>query len=465
MHTQPDKAEWFLTPRFRKTATLVIAVVFVVLAFDSVVNRHNDFRWHYWAGEAVRGGHIYHFHHESADPVGMHYLVGRHLYDVLLTLPPYRVSRAIFFTLGVSAFAGSVVLWRRMMRAADPRPRDHVFAAVSLSLLAMAVILARDMHDCALQMTMLFMLTAGGYAIMKRRPIVAGFWLGLAVTYKTIPVLVLPLLLYKRRWREALCMAAFIAVFNGLVPWVILGGDETIRVTRTFLASAHEAISMEDPSANPVEPAKQQNVNLKMSIARFVQTYPSDHPLHVPHPDDRPEGLYAINPDARPHPWYINFADLSHRDASRVVMGVMGALVLVLAWRYRKPWTGDGGTPEQAWRLTGEWAALLLLLALASPLCWTQHLVFAWPAMYVVMHTKVGRAQPRWRRWALTAIVFVILVPWRDIVGKANYPALASYKLVLFAMLALLLLVLTLRRDRLDASAPNKTNPIENNKA
>ena len=90
--------------------------------------------------------------------------------------------------------------------------------------------------------------------------------------------------------------------------------------------------------------------------------------------------------------------------------------------------------------LAPEWAAVTLLCALLSPLCWKQHLVLALPCAFLVFWDLLdGRRLPRSRTAALIAASAIVILTKRFAAGHQLSILLISYKLDTLVVLSLML--------------------------
>jgi len=420
--------------------------VLVIWFINGVLLRHNDFLLHYKLGVGFLAGKPYLV--PDREPLQDIYPVGRLLLNAPLGLFPYRVSRGICWTIAVLSLLYSLRLWQRMAQRRQPVDVATAFAATAFALGLTLPWFTRDLDDCGLQLILLFMLTLGAWWTLRRRSILAGLMLAMAVTYKVTPVFFLPLLLYKRRWREAAWMVVFVAVLNLLLPAAWLGWDKTIMAQHIYFAKVEKIwrASQLGPTTHGIQSAIHQNRSLRSTIGRYLQTYRpgSSEPgseLFIPHPDDSATGK-PIGAEARPHPLFVQFLDLPAATANLVVTGLLLALAAWLAFAFRRKW----GEESNEGNLPAEWAALMLLCAVLSPVCWGQHLVLAIPAAVLVMRDVLSHRQQMWRKIALGVIVVFILVPQRELLGKTLMIIVLSYKLETIAVMLLLGLLLTIRR-------------------
>jgi hypothetical protein len=410
----PAPRPWYPTRRFVVGALLVLGVVVAVEAYLAIFVRDNDFLVHRGFGQAFLAG-------EPLRAGQLHYLPSRGFLNGLTAWLPYRVDRALHFFTAVGLLALTFLLWHRVANGQYPLDDRRSFAAAVFTLVLVGSYVHRDLDDCGLQLFLLFFLTAGLWSLSRDRPIACGFWLGLATAYKVTPVLFLPFLLWKRKGQAAAWMAGF-AVLANLAPVLYLGWEKTIACHRAWAVFSQQCMAMPDPSLNPLEPPRHLNQGLSVAIARYIQAYPPGHPLCLH------------------HPWFVPTGWLGPAEAKRGVQVVLLAFAAVLAWRFRKRYR-----PAQKAELANEWAAVTMLCAILSPLCWLQHLVLIVPSVFLwVRAWLAGVPIPRWHWPVLAVFALIVLGVHREFVSRAMYEVLVAYKLHTLAALLAVLLVLTL---------------------
>lgn len=403
--------------KLQRIAIAAAAVVLLVEGYIAVFKRENDFIFHRNLGEAFLRGEPY-------GNSGDWYPLPRVMFDALIAAPPLRVARGVSLLAAIAALGWIAAKWHALAEQRSPLARSRWFAASAVAFFVLLPYVLRDMDECGLQIFLLTLLTAGGWALARGRSVQAGFWLATAAVYKATPLLCLPYLLWKRRWKAAAAMVAFVG-FWAVAPAAFLGWDKTVAAHQQFLArnrivAAHRTAYPELPD---FEPPKPQNQSLHAAVARYLETYPPGHPLNL-----------------EPHPLFHQFGSLDGETAYRVVRGAILALGLVLAWRFRRSGTGPHGVSD----FPAEWAAVCMLCALAAPLCWKQHLIVALPAALLVARTAVSDDPSARRRLAALACIAVALVLTRhSIVGRETSVVFLSYKVDTMLMLGLLTMALT----------------------
>ena len=406
---------WFGTASFRRNALCLLAIVTLIEGYFAICRRDNDFVCHRQVGAAFLAGDPYGNGNEI-------YPVGRAMMNSLLALGPYRPTRVVCFVLALAALVACYRMWKQLAPEIGAHHPQLGFAAAFFTCLLFLPYVVRDLDECGLQIYTLFFLTAGGFALWHGRRAQSGFWLATAATYKVAPLLFLPFLLWKRQWAAATWTVVFLLVW-ALAPALYLGAEMTWSSHQKFFACASKVSSAE--SAYPYQPGREvpkiQNVSLQAAVARVLETYPPGHPLHLEHPA------------------FVQFLDLEPETAYRGARLLLLGFGLVLAWRLRRAWQGDVDN------FATEWAAVCLLSAILSPICWQQHLVLILPCAFLVVRSFLGgeRLGP-WRWCGLAVIAFLVLCTKRELMGASLAMVLHSYKVDTLAMLVLLGLGLTL---------------------
>lgn len=408
---------WYTTPRFRRLVLTLLAVVLVIQGYLAIFVRQNDILCHVHVGQAFLAG----------DPYGNGqeiYPVGRAMMNALLALAPIYPTRAVCYSLAVLGLVLCFVLWRRLAEqhsSASP----EITAAAALGAVGLTFpFLLRDLDECGMQIFLLVFLTIAGYALIQNRAWSSGFWLATATMYKVTPMLFLPFLLWRRQWRAAAWMGVFVLLW-ALAPMLYLGVDMTLQShARWWACSSRIAAARQAyPSQLEREEPKVYNVSFAAAVARYLETVPPDHPLYVHHAA------------------FVQFGNLEPLTAYYVVRGAMLGLALVLAWRF---WPRGQQLPVHV-DMTCLWAAMCILCAILSPVCWKQHLVLIWPSVFLTLRRCLAQPQQSRVRLLLLGLAGAIFLLSRNfVVGKAFSEVLLSYKVDTLGVLLCLGLVLSL---------------------
>jgi hypothetical protein len=441
MPLRPDPSgQWFERPFFYFCIWTVVCTVAVATFYIGVFRKDNDFQNHYDLGREFMQG----------TPYGMgtdkglsctHYPLGRLMLDGIFSVLPYRFSRMLNWIAGALGLIISLKLWNRMAQTRRPVSDSVAFAGAALAFIIGLGWFIRDMDDAGQQLLLVTMLTLAAWTLVHGNAWASGLWLGLAVAYKATPLLFLPLLLYKRKWLAAAVMTVTLVFLNGVAPALFVGWDKNIEGNRLFFAKARQIrqVSSEDPTVNGVEPAIHLNRSLRIALARYLMTFEPGHVLFLGHPDDAPR-IDEQTDQARAHPLFKQPLNISPKRASQIITGILIAMALVLAVRYRRPW---GDAPDQA-DITPEWTAVMLLCAILSPLCWGQHMVLLIPALFLVVREQLATRGSTCRMALIWVVFGLINLPQREIMGRNLWLIVHSYKVETIASLLILWLVLSI---------------------
>jgi hypothetical protein len=414
----PARRPWYETPRFRRIAELVLALVVAVEGVVAIFLRSNDWEGHRQVGILARTQGL------AATPWPW-YSLGRVAFDAALSLLPRLAGRALCYLLAVVALGACLYLWDRMVAREAPAEKPTVFAATVATLFATFTVWQRDLDDCGLHLFLLFFLTAAGWLLVRGRQVLAGFWLAVAIVYKTSPLLFLPFLLWKRQWRTAGWTVAF-TVLLSILPALWFGGRATLEYHRRTLDTMLRSAAVSDPAHNLIQDRPNlQNQALGPALARYLETREPGDPLYLD------------------HPLFRQFGHLTAERTRRLVTGATVLLVVLLAWRTRRPVATSG-----EWAV--EWSAVTILPVLLAPVCWKQHLVVMLPAVFLVVREQIlKRGRPVLRSVVLWLIALLGLCSAPDgPLGRDLAGLLGSYKTFTLAALLALVSVLTLHYRR-----------------
>lgn len=300
------------------------------------------------------------------------------VFTILMTpwsLLPLRVAIVLFTWLSLTLFAATTVLVEELLygqRTLRPRPAT----LVTISLLLPYV------HSCAvlgqLGLILAFLLTATLAALRRGRTVRAGTLLGLGLTIKILPGLLLAYCVLRRKYLAAATGAVVAGVLCFGLPTAILGIDRTLALHREFYA---RAVQSGGAAATLLadQPLKSSyhNSALPMVLRRLLSPVDPD---------------FGAGQSAA-----INFVNLPRRWIAGVYAVFALALLGATVWRtIRLPDKVilKDGSPVPEYAVYGAWCALLLLL---SPLVWTHYLVLLyWPVALLVaridQRLRTGRA-------------------------------------------------------------------------
>lgn len=403
-----DVQRWYTSAQFQKSALYLLIVLALGQGVVAIWFRDGDFEWHRNYGQQFLE------RQEKRD----HYPPARGFMDVPLALTPYVVARAISYVLCVAALVLCWQTWSKLGHREFTVTPSVAFAAGVFAVGIMLPFLLRDLDECGLQIFLLTLLTLGGWALARGRAWQAGLFLATAASYKAVPIIALPFLVWKRQWRAAGWMVVFLALWSA-APALYNGWDYNVEAHQRWIAESRRFKEAKQayPSLLDREPQLIYNVSLYALIARNLETYPPGHSLYVK------------------HRLLKQFGNLEPAAAYYVMHGILGVIALAFLWRTRLAWTQES--------LPAEWAAVCAFCTLVSPLCWKQHLIVLLPCAFLVWRRVLSEATPiRWQWAVLGMVTFISIAGRRSIAGDFS-DVMLSYKFDTLAMLTLLVWTLT----------------------
>jgi alpha-1,2-mannosyltransferase len=419
--SQPPMSRW---------QKLVIAVGFlgVIIHFTLTVHRvgnkigdfdvHREFGRRFLAGEYLYNqGQCFNYMPISA------------MYYSPMALAPPRVSMAIRYLVALVCLGLTIRFLRKTVIAGQPAGGAKAFVIALISLVLAIHYVLRDLDDGGPHLIYLAMLVGGIYCAWRGREGLGAMWLGLAAALKMTPGLFLPFLLWKRQWRLAVYTS--LATLGWIVlPAIWMGPASWWRHQQDWNRVALNVFRDQPDQVLDDNDLRVQNQSLKPALMRYLTAHPAGHPLRLDHSG------------------YRDFLTLNPATANMVANAALMGLWCAFCWKTRK------ATPD---RWFAECAALLLLMLLFSPITWLQHVVWAIPAIYLIVAAGSKRLTP-WIAVTMGIYVVLSLILNREFLGRTNYLLLLSYH-THTACLLLLLLSLQLSRAK-EATAEATTIPF-----
>jgi alpha-1,2-mannosyltransferase len=384
--------------RLRRAAVAAAFVVVLASFFQTARRPRGDFPNHWEFGRRMAAGE---FIYERG--LDVPYLPLWALVHAPLTVLPVHVAQLVLFPLSLAAAA--LLLWvlDRLTRRSFPLDRERRFWVAALALLLSIRFLLRDMSECGVNLALVALSWWGIYLWTRGRDWAGGISLGLAAALKCTPLAFLGYFLWKRHWKIAAATATAAALFT-LGPILWMGPQAYGRAIEFWSHYAGRGLTAGDPSRGVLGDETVQNMSLRPALATLLMRIPPEHPLHLPAAERIKEALSL---------------DVAPRVAARIALGLMAALALAVAWRFR----GPAGRRDDA-AVLWECGAISLAILLYSPITWGQHCVGVLPAMYLLLATgssaggNPARGVPRWGWAMLAAFVLVILVLNRSVIGR-----------------------------------------------
>jgi alpha-1,2-mannosyltransferase len=272
---------------------------------------------------------------------------------------------------------------------------------------------------------------------LDRRPWSSGAALALAFSIKYQPLIFLPYLLVRRRWRAAASMTVWTIAF-GLLPAIVLGFSTNGRYLRTALSGLLRWVGP-SPGAGALDGggfrvaqihglADAVSISLPSSAARWLQSH------------------------GHPTSWALLVA------AAGSVFAL--ALIACLYWRRSLPvlrWPCAAQQAELPWRglVALEWLGLLSMILGMSPHTNTRHLVLAIP-LEVAAIVMIVAPPIHGRRWPALLVICLLVVgfamPFHGMFGNHFTHQYFRLSIVSWCLLAAYFLLLNAGLSYLAAS-------------
>jgi hypothetical protein len=321
--------------------------------------------------------------------------------------------------------AMTLLVFRWVFRLVADAGRPFPPWAQALTVLLSIRPIVGDLQHGNVNLFILFLVAAALNAFSHRRDFLAGMLLALSIACKLTPALFVPYFLWKRAWGcLAGCAAGmFLFLCPGVVPGALLGFEEN----RNQLASWYGEMVRPYVVENRVQ-AKHSNQSLVGLVYRLTTHTPSWSEY------DAAEDRYV--PLA-----YDNFLSLTPDGAKAIVLGCEALFAALVMWRCRAPLE-----PRRGWRISAEFAVVILGMLLFSERTWKHHCVTLVLPVAVLVYYLAVEARGRVKRWlvgALGAVTLLLSTTSTELLeGFAKqaqvYGAYVAAFLVLLAALALL---------------------------
>ena len=311
----------------------------------------------------------------------------------------------------------------------------------------------RDLDDGGQNLVLLALCWLGVWLVARERPWSGGIFLGLAVALKCTSGIFIGYYLLKRQWKMVASSLVWAVLFS-LSPVLWMGPAEMGRHLEAWASFVRRGLDQPDPCVGVLGAETLQNMSLRPSLARYLLRLPPGHPGRHYIDDLPPESPARI-----PHPWSVDFLDLSRPVAGGIIKGILLAGVLAAAWLCR-------GRMERGGNLTLLWESAItsVLMLLYSPITWGQHCVATLPALYLLFRLMAAGVIPvRGAAAFLAAFGFLTVGLNRGFVGKDLALLLGSYHVLTFALVGLIAtMFLTRPRGDLSRAIPEgKSFPDE----
>ena len=274
----------------------------------------------------------------------------------------------------------------------------------------------------------LFLLTLmlGGFLLLRAdRGWLAGLPFAAAAAIKAFPVMIFPYLLWRRQWRTAASMAAFMMLFLVVLPGTIRGFERNLNELNFWV---HEMLLSGDDHefAQRDDTFSWKNQSL----------YAVEHRLL------RPADAESITDRTSP-PLYVNLLNLDYRTVNKIYWAT--AIVIGLAFVAALPAYSRRSPRSDA----AEWGILLLLIVIATPLVRSYYYIWLLFPYTVLVHRLASEPDRRLAQATIAAIGFsvVLLIAGINVI-QPRYPQAAG-NFVWAAIVVALILAVHMRHDAL----------------
>jgi hypothetical protein len=372
------------------TAICVIAVADSIAYAHKVSEGRSAFlRWQPQV-IALSGGENIHRTHAYPNPPIMALV----LYPFAVL--PVFVGAMAFYALKF-ALAGVSLFWALRLAGARNEPGQIIVAAAALALTLRPLL--EDLQHGNVNIVVGCVLLGALDLYRRRRDAASGLMLGLAVSMKVTPALLIAYFLYKRKWRVIAGSGAGIALFLVIVPGVWLGFDSNLASLNAWFDTMIRPYAID----GRVLATSQLNQSLPGILNRLLTDVPG---LRI-------DGVESA----------VNWLALDPAIAGRIVRVVSLGLIGWLVWVCR-----DSTVERTDVAQAIEFSLVLIAMLLVSERSWKAHFV----TMLLPYTTAAawlwarGRTEPELQRWkrfdarlrATLLVAFVLMLSTaKDVTG------------------------------------------------
>jgi hypothetical protein len=283
----------------------------------------------------------------------------------------------------------TLLVFRWVFRLVADAGRPYPLWAQTLTILLSLVPVVGDLQHGNVNLFILFLTAAALTAFSRKRDFLAGLLLALAVACKVTPALFIPYFLWKRAWRCLAGCAVGVVLFlcPGVVPGAALGFEENQRQLTSWYREMVRPYLVE----NKVQ-AKLTNQSLVGLVFRLTTRTPSI-------------AKYSAAEDRYVPLAYANVASLDPSQAKWIVLVCEGLFAALVIWRCRAP-----REVRRGWRLSAEFAVVLLGMLLFSERTWKHHCVTLVLPFAVLCYYLAVEAQQSGRIWLIAVLSVTALL-------------------------------------------------------
>jgi hypothetical protein len=309
----------------KKSRILLLITTAIGLALLGLLFTKNliDFPVYYWSGQSLLSG--------RTDLYAPDFTLGRvmdYRYPPLflllffpLWLLPYKEASYVWYGLSILQIVGILFAIKGMLGAGGISKKVWL-----VTFFAVAQYFVMILHYGNAHLLAIFLLFAGLYSYYYRKEYVAAALIGLSITIKLTPILILPYFVLKKRWGLLLTIAGFLAVFN-LLPSAYFGFDGNLALLEKWFR--HVVVDQEFHESNgPI------NLSLKGQLRRYLTRID-----------------YSKRVDGDTRYQAVNVTSLSTAESDFIWLGIGAAVYLcglILIWRGGRIRERDAQATENA---------------------------------------------------------------------------------------------------------------------
>lgn len=241
-----------------RTLLIVALIVTVALSGFIFIGKLIDFPVYYAAGRSLLSGRIDLYAPDFALGPVMDYRYPPFFLFIFtpLWLLPYKLAAYIWYLLSALQIAGCVWI---LQRFAPPRKSSRLIGLITV--LATAQYFVMILHYGNAHLLVVSLMFAAFYCVAQQKDQTAALAIALSITIKLTPILVLPYLAVKQKWRLLGLIAVWVVVLN-ILPAAYFGWTKNAQLLGTWYK--HVVVSQEFHEANgPI------NLSLKGQMRRY----------------------------------------------------------------------------------------------------------------------------------------------------------------------------------------------------
>lgn len=307
---------------------------------------------------------------------------------------PIKVASIVFNAIALAGFALSVRL------VDDWLPQDGGFLRLAAPIGMVLAYVTGCLVMGQMALYTLTMLVLSWRCVERRRETAAGFWLALAISTKVYPVVLILFYVLKRKWRLLGGAGASLAVMNVVLPCLAFGIADTWRLHREFLQRSARGQSGFRLAA--VDSNKMSYTNQSSALVARRYTRPTASGVEAR--GGGPRFINLVAWDASP----VGFGAVRLARVQWALLAFYGITVAGAAWICRHP-----ARIISMPRMRHEYAAMILLALLLSPIVWSFYYCLCYPPLALLNARVFARCRggPRLSGSTLTAVLWWLALP------------------------------------------------------